>query len=60
MRNLRKRLGFGLGGVGGGGGGGDAGASVFKGALGAIGPPSRFEVGGIEVGGAVWTLPPGG
>ena len=60
MRNRRKRLGFGLDGGEGGGGGGDVGASVFDGALGAIGLLSRFGLGGIEVGGAVWTFPPGG
>ena len=62
MRNLRKRLGFGFegGGGGGGGAGGGTDVSVSDGAFGAMGPSSRFAVGGIDVGGAVWTLPPGG
>lgn len=63
MRNLRKRLGFDFGGGGGGGGGGGSGGADVtesKRTFGAMGPSSRLAVGGIDVGGAVWTFPPGG
>lgn len=64
IRNLRKRRGFGFGG---GGGGICAGPVVVAegpdgGAVGRVvsAPPRLGGDGGIDVGGAVWTFPPGG
>ena len=59
MRNRRKRRGLGLDGGDGGGGGADV-VSEVEGSFGGMSSTCRFSAGGIVVGGAVWTLPPGG